>query len=202
MRKANYSERAKVCSILEKAFADVPGVRWIADRNTEGGEKKYRKLIEIAVEMTFAQGEVYFSDNEKGVLLFFRQHQRVLSAKVFWLYLKMAVQVIGLRRLPEILNRERYIKHIRPPQNEQYIYVWFIGAETDNEKSAIIDLKNGIFNLSLHENLPIYMETTVPKAKVAYMRYGFEVFHEWYNRQREITVWFFRRSPSDFGITP
>ncbi len=197
MKKALPSDKEKVIRILEKSFYDVPGLVWI----TGGGlshNRKLRTLLDCAVELTFHQGEIWLSDNERAAMLLFYQHDRRFSWRSIWLKLRMATQVIGLARLPEILARERYIQAQQTHAN--CIYVWFIAA-LDDSLDGVVDLKNAIFQKSYLENLPILMETTVRKVALAFERYGFMRYHHWQPTHREVQVWFLRRAPSAKGIT-
>lgn len=195
MKKANYNDKALVISILNEAFRNNPNIQWIINKNKKNTEQRFQKFFDFAVELTLLQGEIGISNNEKGVILYFYESNRRFNLKVLWLYLKFIIQVTGFRKLPDLLKRESYCNRIRK-SDKQFIYVWFIAAIAHNENATVLDLKNNIFKKSIDENLPIYIETTVPKARLAYVRYGFKVFHEWNNLSNHLTTWFLKREPS------
>ncbi|MBL7816579.1 MAG: hypothetical protein JNL70_16280 [Saprospiraceae bacterium] len=200
MKKAKYSDKDLVVSILIEAFGDNPNIQWIVGSTPKNREAKLKRFFEFAVELTFLQGEIGIADNHKGVILYFQEPKRSISLKTVWLNLRFILQVAGFRKLPDLIKREKYCKTIRQ-SNKQFIYVWFIGAVAHEQNATIVDLKNSIFKKSVEENLPIYIETTVPKARLAYVRYGFKVFHEWNNLSNHLTTWFLKREPSTFGLT-
>lgn len=200
MKRATPAHKAKIIDAFTKAFSETPGILWVTGAGPEK-DLKVRRLIEFAYEITLQQGEIWMSDDENAVTFMFYQHKRKPTLYTFWLHLKLAFQVVGLRRTLEILRREWYIQRQRPAQ-EPYIYLWFTASQAD--KSGIIsmaNLKNGLFKKGYSENLPIYTETTVKRALGSYIRYGFEIFHQWDNPKRNVTVYFFQRSPSLDGVT-
>ena len=198
MKKATPKDKALIVQILAKAFLDVPGLRWI----TGGGsthQYKLTTLLHCAIDLTFHQGEIWLSDDEKAVVLLFDQKNRRFSWRAAWLQFRMAIQVIGWRRLPEILARERYIR--KQQTNAAGIYVWFIAAQADlGGLDGILDLKKALFEKSYREQLPILMETTVKKVALTFQRYGFTAYHEWKPAQRDVQVWFLKRLPTAENI--
>ena len=194
MKKATRTDKPHMLQMLESAFCDVPGVNWVTGKGRDQAKKR-RLLLDYSLELTFQQGEVWISDDGQATMLLFKWHQRKQSLYTIWLQCKIAFLVVGLRRLPEILARERYIQAQRPVKTP-YIYCWFIACSpTRNSFESIKDLKDGLFRISAQEQLPIYMETTVPKMRAAYERYGFKTYHSWTRPQRNLQVWFFRRDP-------
>ncbi len=200
MKRATPAHKEKILEAFFDSFKDTPGIVWV----TGGGpqkDKKVRQLLEFAYEITSRMGEIWMSDDENAVSFMFYWHKRKSTPYTLWLHVKLAFQVVGLKRTLEILRRERYIQHQRP-QNEPYIYLWFTASHASlNGLKSMRDLKNGLFKKGYEENLPIYTETTVEKALVSYIRYGFRLFHDWKNPARNVTVYFFRREPTLEGIT-
>jgi hypothetical protein len=194
MRKATFHDKSDIIEILSLAFQNVPGIKWITGAGKNQAAKLHH-LLDFAVEMTFHQGEIFLSDDGKAVMLLFRWHKRKSTLYTLWLQICLIWRVIGLSRLPEMLRREHFIQQQRPARRP-YLYCWFIGAHPCRESlESIHDLKSGLFKMSLDENLPVYIETTVEKLVPAYTRYGFEVFHVWKNQERDVTVWFMKREP-------
>ena len=200
MKKATPAHKAKIIDAFVRAFSDAPGVLWVTGAGFEK-DKKVRRLIEFAYEITNHQGEIWMSDDEHAVSFLFYWHKKKPTLYTFWLHLKLAFQVVGLSRVPEILRRERYIQQQRPAA-APYIYLWFTASQADrNGMASMVDLKNGLFKKGYEENLSIYTETTIERALTSYIRYGFRIFHQWNNPKRHVTVYFFRRAPSLDGIT-
>ena len=200
MKRATPAHKEKILDAFFSAFRDTPGILWVTGTGPKK-DKKVRRLLEFAYEITSHLGEIWMSDDENAVSFLFYWHKRKPTLYTFWLHVKLAFQVVGLRRTLEILRRERYIQHQRPA-HEPYIYLWFTASQADRSGMiSMTDLKNGLFKKGYEENLPIYTETTVERALTSYIRYGFRLFHDWKNPSRNVTVYFFRREPSLEGIT-
>jgi len=200
MKRATSAHKEKILQLYFDAFREVPGIVWI----TGGGvnnDKKVRHLMEFAYETTNQMGEIWMSDDEKAVAFMFYWHKRKPNLYTLWLNLKLIFQVVGLGRTLEIMRREHMIQQERP-QNEPYIYLWFIACQSDRTgMESMCDLKNGLFTKAYEERLPIYAETTVEKVVNTYIRYGFRQFYTWKNSERNVNVHFFRREPVPEGIT-
>jgi hypothetical protein len=200
MKRATPEHKKKILDAFFEAFNTTPGILWVTGTGRQK-DKKVRWLLEFAYQLTSHSGEIWMSDDENAVSFMFYSHKRKGDWYTLWLHLKLAFQVVGLRRALEILRRERYIRQQRPA-NEPYIYLWFTGSRADrNGLISMTNLKNGLFKKGYDENLPIYTETTVERALASYTRYGFSLFHSWPNLKRHLTVYFFRRQPSLEGIT-
>lgn len=195
MKKALLSEKNLIVDLLSSTFQDVPGVNWVIG-NGPHKTSRLRGLLRYAVDLTFHQGVIYRSDDGRAAALLFRWHLKRNTLYTAWLQARLALFVIGLRRLPEVLAREHYIARQRPQSGEPYLYCWFIGSQPGTEGLAsIADLKDGLFQLSRQENLPLYMETTVQKMLPVYTRYGFKVLQEWQHPKHSLKVWFLKRDP-------
>jgi hypothetical protein len=200
MKRATPEHKEKILDAFFEAFSTTPGILWVTGAGPQK-DKKVRRLLEFAYRLTSHSGEIWMSDDENAISFMFYWHKRKRDWYTLWLHLKLAFQVVGLRRALEILRRERYIQQQRPA-NEPYMYLWFTGSRADrNGLVSMTNLKNGLFKKGYDENLPIYTETTVERALASYTRYGFALFHSWPNPQRNLTVYFFRREPSLEGIT-
>jgi hypothetical protein len=200
MKKATPDHKKKILDAFSAAFNETPGILWITGTG-QGKDRKVRLLIEFAYELTNHLGEIWMSDDENAIAFIFYWHKRKPTLYSLWLNVKLAFQVVGLRRLMEILKREQYIQKQRPA-HEPYIYLWFIASQADKSGVAsMADLKNGLFRKAFEENLPIYAETTVERALNTYIRYGFKVFHQWNTPSRNVSMSFLRREPTLEGIT-
>lgn len=200
MKRATTAHKGQILDLFFNAFKDTPGILWVTGSGTQK-DIKVRLLLEFAYQITNRLGEIWMSDDENAVSFTFYWHKRRPTLYTFWLHVKLAFQVVGLRHVPEILRRESYIQSQRP-KHEPYIYLWFTASRADRIGfQSMADLKNGLFKKGYEENLPLYTETTVERALSSYSRYGFRLFHSWKNSKRNVTVYFFRREPSLEGIT-
>jgi hypothetical protein len=200
MKTASKSDKPLVIAILKRAFHDVPGLQWITG-NGPDHTRKLEILLDASVELTLHQGQIWLSDDEQACCLFFYPEQRRLTPIALYHYARMVLQVIGLRRLPEILARERYIR-AHQPTDQACLYVWYIAAQADKSgMEAIVDIKNGLFRKAYLENRAITMETTQAQVATVFERYGFDIAHTWQPATQKIGVWFLRREPSLDGVT-
>lgn len=201
MRKATLSDKQKVIGLLQESFRGVAGLRWVTG-NGPDHETKLLRLLDCAVALCLHQGEIWFSRDEHAVVLFFYQSKRKADWFSLYQHLRIAIRVVGWRRVPEILRRERYIRQQQQGVAAEAIYVWFVASRHEQSGiESIVELKNALFQKAFFENLPILMETTVPKVANSFLRYGFQVYHRWYHPSRYLTVWFLKREPSAAGIT-
>jgi len=194
MRKATWSDREKVVNIIAESFEGNPSVNWVI-KNDSKRIKRIKILAEYAFSNVQRRGGVYLSSNEEGVILFYKDNEYKEGIADYIDQAKLAIGAVGLNRVGSILNRESYKKKIRPADGE-FIYCWFYGVkDIARGKGAAIELKNYIFSEADRKQLPIYLETSLPKNLIAYKRYGFEIFHEWNVKKEDITLWFMKREP-------
>ena len=74
------------------------------------------------------------------------------------------------------------------------MYFWFLGVEKGGDQ-AVYELKDHLFELSKNQQLPILLETSVPRNRSVYERYGFEVYHTWEDSGNDKALWFMMRKP-------
>lgn len=192
MRKATFAERDKVIDIICSTFDANPGVNWLI-KKSGSHSKKIHRLASYAFLKSYLREGAFISSNGKGVALCYRFNYRVFSIREILYQLRFALFSINPRRISKVLKRDA-IRRSKRPASGNYLYFWFLGVKRDG-RGAVYELRDAIFELATEKNLPIYLETTVDRTKVAYERYGFETFHYWEDPAENIKFWFMRWEP-------
>ena len=47
----------------------------------------------------------------------------------------------------------------------------------------------------VRDGLPVYLETAMDRNRAVYERYGFETYHFWEDREKNIRFWFMKLEP-------
>ncbi|MBL4861946.1 MAG: GNAT family N-acetyltransferase [Crocinitomicaceae bacterium] len=194
MRKATNTAAKEITDIISDSFYTNPSVNTVTQaKNDDSKRKKIKALAKFAFKTGLRRDGVYFSSDEKGVAICYRFNAKKESIQDYLYQIELVVTSIGLKRLPAVLRREKYIKS-RRPKSSDYLYFWFFGVDKDARgRGAAIELKNAIFEEAEKDKLPIYLETSVEKNKQVYERYGFEVYHTWKDEGQEYPLWFMRK---------
>ena len=192
MKTATRKDKAKVLEILTKTFDEVQGIKWVINCN-RNKEQRLKALAEYAFEKSLLRNGVYLSDDETGVALFYRNSFKSNLLLDIFNEVKLIFNALSLRRIPEILKRESYRKNIRP-LDKDYYYFWMFGV-MDNGKGrgAGFDLRNGLLHKAKSEGLPIYAETSIERNCKVYERMGFQFYHYWEVKKKDIRLWFVKK---------
>lgn len=195
MKKATKKDKARVLKILTKTFDEVQGIKWLVKCDYKK-EQRLKALAEYAFEKSFARNGVFLSDDETGVALCYRNRAKINLLKDFLNEAKLIIKALSIWRIPEILQRESYRQNMRP-QNRDYYYFWMLGVLDEGKgKSAARELKNAIIQKADAEGLPIYAETSIERNCKVYEWGGFNLYHYWEVKEKEIRLWFLKREPA------
>ena len=181
-----------VVDIISKTFDDNPMINFIVKQDTKR-KTRIRDLAKYSFRRCARRDGVFLSNDGKGVALCYRN-----QAKGNWRdildQIELIFKVIGIGGVSDAQKRESYRAEIRS-KDPDYLYFWFLGVLKGGEHMAAVkELRDTIFDLSDQLKLPIYLETTLPKNKLVYERYGFQTIHEWeVPGSNGITMWFMRR---------
>ncbi|MFM2135165.1 MAG: hypothetical protein RL021_565 [Bacteroidota bacterium] len=188
MRAAQWTEREAVIRLIAETFADNPALDWMI---RPGGKRKKRLLhfSEYAFRHAWVREGVWISDNGKAAALAFHSDRNPFDLLSLLLWLRLGITTLRLRRVPELLRREKYRKRIRP--EHPYFYIWFLGARPGNDRAAF-EMKSGLFGKAKTEGLRIYFETSVFRNKQAFEYAGFETYHHLPASNGSPEFWFMR----------
>lgn len=194
MRKCIKTDRGKVIDIIAEAFDVNPSVNRVI-RNDAKRKKRIRALADYSFQTALLRNGAYLSSDARGVALCYQYNLKKEGLTDYLNQIKLIRRAIGFTRVMDIMKRDGYLKSQRPADGN-YLYFWFLGITTEGKGGlAIRELKEHLFAESARKNLPIYLETSVPKNKRVYERYGFETYHEWTDPKTGDVIWLMRRFP-------
>lgn len=192
MRRATWHDRKKVMAVLTETFGDNPGSLWLL-RKGINRKKGIERLCRYVFIKSLAREGAWISDNESGVALCYRFNHKIFSLREIISMLWFAVTSISFSRYPEVKYRESYREKQRP-HDGNYLYFWFFGV-AGGGGSAARELGMGILEEADRLNLPVYLETALPRMKPIYERFGFTTYHSWEENEKDIMFWFLKREP-------
>lgn len=185
------SQKEKVIAIIEESFHNNPSVVSVINPKKKNSLKA---LARYAYETAHSKNGVLLSSNQEAVAICYPYNCKKEGIQDIWYQVLLVFNCIGLSRVSDVLKREAYVKKMRP-KDGKFLYFWFFGATNIGKKtSAARELKEQIFDWSSRDDLPIYLETSVPRNKRVYEYFGFETYHEW-NQPNGGTLFFMRRNP-------
>lgn len=185
---AQHKDKADSVRIIANTFDANPSVNIvIGDKGNR--RKKIKRLAEFAFVKAINRKGAFLSDNKMGTALCFRSTEKSSSISEFYYEIRFAL-AIPVRKVFQTLKRESYLKKNRI--EGEYLYFWFLGVQKGGGKAGF-EMKDYLFQLSEKEKLPIILETSVERNKDIYVRYGFEVYHEWPDSGGGKPLWFMIR---------
>lgn len=150
-------------------------------------------MTEYAYQLVRKFDGVYLSEDKTTVLFYYTESQYKRTLLDYLKYGIMFLRAIRPSQLIPTLKREKYIKSLRPDIDD-YIYVWVLGSDPNTTSiRGLADIRDHLFGLSKKLDLPILIETTVEKVLKLYKYVGFEQYHQWYDEEAELNVWFLQR---------
>ena len=132
-------------------------------------------LMEYSFEICQMFGKVYLTRDQQGTALILYPEKKKTTLKSIFLDIKLAVSSIGISRVKKIVSRDNRIKSLHP--KTAICYLWFIGVNPESQGKGIGKrLMQEI--IQDHDQLPIYLETSVPQNVGFYESLGFHVYSE------------------------
>jgi hypothetical protein len=179
MTTATHKDKALVTSILMSAFLN----------DTEGnslnfliqGEKNRKKRVQILfdyiIQRALLTGEIYISENKKGVIIVTRSVNKSNSLLLAYLKLKVMFLSIGFKHIPRIAKRQKILDRYHVEKN--YVYPEAMAAHTSvRGKGTCVRMIIKLLKENAGTNQTIYTETTTEENLKIYKKFGFEVIGE------------------------
>lgn len=186
------SDRDIIISIVTNAFEENPRVQAMIKRKNP--TRGVRLMTEYAYDLVEKFDGIYLSKDKTTILFYYRNSQYRRGLVDYLKYGKMFLKAIKPSQLFPTLKREKYIKSLRRDY-EDYIYVWILGSDPETTSiRGLVDIRDHLFGLSKKLNLPILIETTIEKVLKLYEYVGFDIYHNWFDEEAGINVWFLERS--------
>ncbi len=176
MRKANYSDKEKVITILSNSFSDNKSINYIV-QNDQKKNERIRYLMEYSFELCMISGEVYISDDESGCALVQYFDRKKTNLKTVLLDLKLILKSVGIPNVPKVLKRESTIKKNYPDKN--IAYLWFIGVGPEKQGRGVgSDMLTRIVEQNKKKGRDIYLETSTQRNLPWYKKNSFKIYNE------------------------
>lgn len=191
MKRSSISDKVLSAQIIADTFDANPSVNTVIGA---GGNRKRKisRLADYAFIKALNRDGAYMSSNNKGAALAFRSDKKVFSLKELYYEVRFAFS-IPVKKVFQTLKREAYIKKNRSEGN--HLYFWFLGVQKGGG-NAVFEIKDSIYEMAQKEQLPILLETSVPRNVVAYERYGFKTYHVWDDPYGGMKLYFMKWDPN------
>jgi len=161
--------------LMELSFDGNPAVHFSIGRGS-GYERRKRELALFMYRFCALRDGVFFSKDEKAIILFYHSEKRVPFFSNLLIEARLVLRALGVKRaVLTFLRKQRIDRHrasIGP-----HLHCWYLGAEPDGRKyTAAAELRDLLFAESDRLGLPVLAETTMLKNKNVYERMGFAVY--------------------------
>ena len=175
MKKADQSKKALVIDILSESFDENKSVNYVV-RQENHRKDRIKELMDYSFNVCNAFGEVWISDDEQACALILHPDRKKTTLSTLLWDAKLALSVIGLKRIGAVMGRETKIKSFHP--KEPFIYLWFIGVKPELQNKGIGSrlLKEIIEDSDINKR-PIYLETSTERNLPWYQNHGFKIFN-------------------------
>ncbi len=176
MKKAKYTDKDLVVSILAKSFENNQSVNYIVKQDAKR-LKRIKALMEYSFEVCYLFGDVFISDYNNACALILYADKKKTTIKSILLDVNLILSCVGIENIKKTLARESMIKKIQP--KESMYYLWFIGVEPDYQNVGIGSVfLDELIEDSRIKGRPIYLETSTLKNLPWYQKFGFNIYHE------------------------
>lgn len=194
MKIAKWKDRKYVIDIISSTFEDNPGSVWVLRENVNR-KKAIRCLARYVFLKAYNRDGAYISSNKMGMALCYKHNKKSVSFLEICYLIRLTILYGSIKRLGEIHYREKYRENMRPG-NGEYLYFWFFGVKKGGEKAGF-EIARDILKVSETLQLPIYLETAMERNMKVYSHFGYEMYHYWEEKDKDIRFWFMRRELSD-----
>jgi len=184
-------QKQQVISMLKSSFAQSDRIRSMLRSSNEKHLQIFFDYIYVLVEQV---GSIFVSDNQSTVLLYFQKSQQLHNWKTIKAVLRVLLLSLSWKKLKQTITINKAVKRVRRAAVERadekdYLYVWFLaGREMKSNYAGLYEAMEHLKIESLFSNLPIYIETTVPRMLAIYKRAGFKFYAE--ENYGDQIIWF------------
>lgn len=190
MLPLDYTTEEIAIRILAASFETNLGVRAFVKEDHHIKSRIFH-LCTFCVRVARKKQGAYITSNRKGVALMFNSENHLTKFDALSLYAYLGQYSVGWLRAIPMLKRERIIKSYR--SKEPAFYFWMLAVEDQSfGLETIIEIKEFVFQRSRANRLDIIAETISKRTLAMYLRYGFEVYHE-YQDSKGLIIYFIRR---------
>lgn len=183
----------KIVDLLTQCFLHNLRMFSLIGKNATNFQAKVRIVMNYTFGISKRLNGIFFSSNEKTVMLFYRKKEYKHHFIDYINYLKIILFCVPLTNLFTAFRREQKIKSLRAKEDD-YLYVVFLGQEPGYTKlDGLLEAKNFLLKKAAEMKVPILVETTEKKLLIFYRRLGFDIYQSWEDPQTEMKIWFAKK---------
>lgn len=187
------SDKDLIVDIISKSFLDNP--RLTSTLKSGNTEQRIKRMALYAHDFTSKRNGIFFTSDKSTVLMYYKKSQEKKDFQDMLNYYGMFFRCIKLNKAWSTYKRESYIRKQRPNIND-YIYVWVLaGLSGGRGLKPLAEIRDHLFGLSRETQLPLVIETVMPKVLKLYKYVGFKQYYVWHNELQGFKMWFLKREP-------
>ncbi|CAN5363671.1 hypothetical protein BH23BAC2_BH23BAC2_04060 [soil metagenome] len=194
--KSTTLNREEVIEKVAILLKEIPTSTEIV-KNDKKKDKRFHYLATHMVDKAIKKDALIISENQKGIAILFKTSKNEENfLKEIPEQLGLLFRVTGFSNALRILKTQSYIKNQRPKEGE-YLYCWFWGILADSrgaDTQTGKEMKDEFYRRAEEFKLPLYAETRMRQNALVYVRFGFQLFHEWKHPSGD-TMYFLRYIP-------
>lgn len=182
-------DKKRVLEIFKDAFVESPGITWMTNSN----EKKLDALLSYFIDEAFVKNGVYLTTDNNGAVLFFQIQNRKKSLSIILKRIYLILFILGLKKSLQTFKYKKLINSIRPTTGW---LGWLVATDQNVEgNKAAYEIKNEMFRISEESKEPIFVETTVKRVRLLYLRAGYQEYHSIKHPFEDLTIYFMKKEP-------
>ncbi|QZT37964.1 GNAT family N-acetyltransferase [Halosquirtibacter xylanolyticus] len=163
-------DRKLILKILSLAFIENPSTLFVLKRGKK--ERRIKDLIDYSFNIGIHKGNIFISDDHKACAIVIDSQKKIHWFIQIKLQVRLIWNVIGLRRLPKVLKKEKIIHEHHP--KIPHLHLWYIGVSTEYQHNGIgTSLLNEITDY-FPKKRPIVLETSIDENINFYKKNGFK----------------------------
>lgn len=191
IKSASAKDEEIIHSILSASFTNEQYMAYLLEHSKN--PKKLNILIRYIIQQTLAKGDVYLTNDNKGVALWLTQKKEAFT----WRFIRRNINIyrqLGIRTIVRLLKME-HTSHKRFPSKSPFMYLYMIGVKPEKQRQgyagALLDA--GLAN-AVALTCPVFLETASEKNVMIYKKKGFTVTH--IHKHKDLTVFYMSRLAS------
>lgn len=199
MRPAKQADKELVVELIARAYQVNPSVLWIVKQDHKI-QRRIRHLANYLFDYGMYNKGLFLTDNNQGLCLIYDLEKVKTGYKALLSEIRLAFFGVTLPRIPNVLKRQKKVGKIRG--NVPGIYALLFAVDPDHHSlSTAMEIQRFVYEKADREQKNIYAETSVPKNKQVYERFGFITYDSWEVPDKQLTTWFMKREPGAYRKT-
>lgn len=192
MRKANLKDTSLITDILTDSFKENKSIINVT-RKGKHQLKRISSLMKFFFLNAYYNGDVFLSDDEKACIMMLTNENRKIpfTAKLnffFW-NLNLFFNVLGVRNVKNVLQREKAIDKNHP--KEPFLHLYYVGVLQEQQGKGI-GTKLITETINRYNNYKIvYLETSDKRNLPLYKKLGFDIVNV--HDELELTLYIMKK---------